>query len=70
MWFSPTWSYELYAQANERLNRPGQTKVCRVYHLILKGTHDERVLQSLKRKESGQNGALEALRMEILNTEK
>lgn len=66
VWFSPTWSYELYAQANERLNRPGQKNVCRVYHLILKGTHDERVLQSLKRKENGQNAALEALKLEVL----
>lgn len=66
IWFGLPWSLELYQQANERLNRPGQTQVCRVYHLVLKGTHDERVLKSLKNKEKGQNGALEALRLEIL----
>ena len=66
IWFGLPWSLELYLQANERLNRPGQTQVCRVYHLVLKGTHDERVLKSLKNKEKGQDGALESLRLEIL----
>ena len=66
IWFGLPWSLELYQQANERLNRPGQKNVCRIYHLILKGTHDERVLKSLQRKEKGQAAALEALRLEIL----
>lgn len=66
IWFGLTWSLELYQQANERLNRPGQTQVCRVYHLVLKGTHDERVLDALKNKDRGQAAALEALRLEIV----
>jgi SNF2 family DNA or RNA helicase len=66
VWYGLTWSLELYQQANERLNRPGQRHVCRVYHLILKGTHDARVLQSLKNKDEGQAAAIEALRLEIL----
>ena len=66
IWFGMTWSLELYQQANERLNRPGQTQVCRVYHLIMKGTHDERVLQALKNKDKGQAVAIEALRLEIV----
>ena len=66
LWFGLPWSLELYQQANERLNRPGQKNVCRVYHLILKGTHDERVLQSLYKKEKGQDAAIEALRLEVL----
>lgn len=70
VWFGLTYSYEIYAQANERMNRPGQTQICRVYHLILKGTHDERVLTALKRKETGQNVALEALRLEVLKEAK
>ena len=69
VWYGLTWSLELYQQANERLNRPGQKNVCRVYHLILKGTHDERVLQSLKNKDEGQAAALEALRLEITKEE-
>lgn len=70
IWFGVPWSLELYQQANERLNRPGQRHVCRVYHLLLNGTHDLRVLKSLKNKETGQDGALEALRLEIVKEAK
>lgn len=71
VWYGLTWSLELYQQANERLNRPGQKNVCRIYHLILKGTHDERVLTALKNKDIGQAAAIEALRLEIVKeTEK
>ena len=70
IWFGLTWSLELYQQANERLNRPGQKNVCRVYHLVLKGTHDTRVLQSLKNKDIGQAAAIEALRLEIVKETK
>lgn len=66
IWYGMTWSLELYQQANERLNRPGQKNVCRIYHLILKGTHDERVLTALKNKDKGQAAAIEALRLEIV----
>ena len=66
VWYGLTWSLELYQQANERLNRPGQQHVCRVYHLLLKGTHDARVLQALQRKDKGQAAAIEALRLEIV----
>ena len=66
IWYGMTWSLELYQQANERLNRPGQTQVCRVYHIIMGGTHDERVLKALQNKEEGQAAAIEALRLEIV----
>nr|DAU28104.1 MAG TPA: Chromatin remodeling complex ATPase [Caudoviricetes sp.] len=69
IWYGLTWSLELYQQANERLNRPGQKNVCRIYHLILAGTHDSRVLDALKRKNTGQAAALEALRLEIVGNE-
>ena len=70
IWYGLTWSLELYQQANERLNRPGQRNVCRIYHLILKGTHDERVLVALKNKDKGQAAAIEALRLEIVKERK
>lgn len=70
IWFGLTWSLELYQQANERLNRPGQTNVCHVYHLILKGTHDERVLLALQNKDKGQAAAIEALKLEIVKEER
>lgn len=66
VWYGLTWSLELYQQANERLNRPGQKNVCRVYHLLLEGTHDERVLKALNNKDNGQAAAIEALRLEIV----
>lgn len=66
IWFGLTWSLELYQQANERLNRPGQTEICRIYHIILRGTHDERVLAALAHKEKGQAAAIEALRLDVL----
>lgn len=69
IWYGLSWSLELYQQANERLNRPGQKHVCRIYHLILKGTHDERVLKALANKDKGQAAAIEALRLEILREE-
>ena len=69
IWFGLTWSLELYQQANERLNRPGQKNVCRIFHIVLQGTHDERVLGALARKEKGQTAALEALRLEIVKGE-
>ena len=66
IWLSLSWSLELYQQANERLNRPGQKNVCMIYHIILRGTHDERVLAALKRKDAGQERALDALKREVL----
>lgn len=70
VWTSLTYSCELYQQANERMNRPGQTQVCRVYHLVVKNTVDEKIMEALKRKENGQNSALEALRLEIIGEAK
>ena len=65
IWYGLTWSLELYQQANERLNRPGQTHVCRIYHLILKGTHDERVLGVLGGKDITQRALIDALKRVI-----
>lgn len=66
LWYSLTFSYELYAQACERMNRPGQKNVCVVYHLILKGTVDEKIKKALALKERGQAAAIEALKLEIM----
>ena len=65
VWFGLTWSLELYQQANERLNRPGQTDVCRIYHLIVKGTHDERVMQALENKDTSQRALIDALKAAV-----
>jgi len=66
IWFGVPDSLELYQQANERLNRPGQKNVCRVYHLLMADTHDPEALHNLGRKEKGQDAAIEALRLRVL----
>ena len=67
IWYSPTWNYEFYDQANKRLHRPGQTETVLIHLLIAKGTMDERVVNVvLKEKEAGQDKLLEALRAEIM----
>lgn len=67
IWFSPTWNYEFYDQANKRLHRPGQTETVLIHILIAKGTMDERVVDVvLKNKEVGQDRLLDALKAEIL----
>lgn len=62
VWFSLTWSLELYKQANARLDRQGQTESVIIHHLITRGTMDEYVMQVLDRKEKGQNGLMEAVK--------
>lgn len=68
VWFGLTYSLELYAQANSRLHRPGQTHTCFVYHLIASGTHDERVLKALKSKDTSQRALIDALK-QVIETE-
>ena len=68
-WYGLTYSLELYQQANERLNRPGQKNVCRIYHLIVKGTHDERVMRALEAKDITQKGLIDALKLDMEESE-
>lgn len=66
IWFSPTWNYEFFDQANKRLHRPGQTESVLIHILIARGTMDERVLNvALKSKEECQDGLLDALKAQI-----
>ena len=47
LWYTTTWSHEVYTQANARLYRQGQTKPVIVQRLITQGTVDERVASVL-----------------------
>jgi len=47
IWFSMTWSLELYQQANARLWRQGQKQTVVIHHIIAKNTIDERVMVAL-----------------------
>lgn len=65
VWFGPTWSLELYQQANARLHRQGQKEAVRIYHLIAEGTMDERVMSAIERKDLKQEDLLRQLKAEI-----
>ena len=41
IWFSPTYSRELYDQYNARVARKGQTEVTRIYRIVCPGTIDD-----------------------------
>lgn len=62
VWYSLPWSLELYQQANARLYRQGQTQAVVINHLIAEGTADEQVVESLKKKDTGQSALMAALR--------
>lgn len=61
VWYGLTWSLEMYQQANARLHRPGQKNDVEIYHIITKGTIDEKVLRVLSQKEVNQKMLLDAL---------
>lgn len=65
IWYSLTWSLELYQQANKRLHRSGQQKTVIIHQLIAKGTIDEDVMQALDGKRIGQDGLMEAIKARI-----
>lgn len=65
VWFSLTWSLELYQQTNARLYRQGQEETVQIYHLVTEGTLDEEVLKALERKDKHQDSLLEAVKAEL-----
>lgn len=62
VWYGPTWSLELYQQANTRLYRQGQQKPVIIHHLIAEGTVDEQVMRALESKDTSQAALLAALK--------
>lgn len=65
IWFSMTWSLELYQQANARLWRQGQKQTVVIHHIIAKNTIDERVMIALENKDTSQAALIEAVRAQI-----
>lgn len=65
IWFGLTWSLELYMQANARLWRQGQMNTVIIHHIICKGTIDEDVMKALKKKKSGQDELINAVKARI-----
>jgi len=62
VWFSLTWSLELYQQTNARLWRQGQKDTVVIHHLIAKGTIDEQVMKVLRLKDKTQSALIDAVR--------
>lgn len=65
VWYSMTWSLELYQQANKRLHRSGQEHTVVIHHLVADGTMDAEVMKALESKREGQDGLLEAIKARI-----
>ena len=65
VWFSLTWSLELYQQANARLYRQGQKDTVVIHHLITKNTIDEDIMKSIKRKDKTQEALMKAVKARI-----
>jgi SNF2 family DNA or RNA helicase len=62
IWFGIPWNLEHYDQAIARVYRQGQqSKTVFVYHIVARGTLDEKVLRVLRGKDRTQQTLLEAL---------
>ena len=70
IWYTPTWSLELYEQFNARLARQGQTERVTIYHLIADGTIDQRVLSVLALKSTIQDALMDELKADSLSKSK
>ncbi len=66
IWFSLTWSLELYQQVNRRLWRQGQqSDTVIIHHIISDGTIDERMVNSLDCKDKSQSALIDAVKAEL-----
>ena len=65
VWYGLTWSLELYQQANARLYRNGQNQPVQIYHLIVRDSIDEEVLQVLMGKTTKQDALIDAVKARI-----
>ena len=66
VWFSLTWSLELYQQTVARLWRQGQaSQTVVVQHLVSVGTIDERIMKALGDKSIMQDALIQAVKAEL-----
>lgn len=65
IWFTPTWSLELYQQANKRLHRQGQTERVIIHHLLVDGSIDYDVIVALGNKADTQDALLDSIKARI-----
>lgn len=65
IWFSLTWSLELYQQTNARLYRQGQNQPVTITHLVADHTLDQAVLAALESKNDNQSALINAVTSEL-----
>nr|BDD47864.1 DEAD/DEAH box helicase [Burkholderiaceae bacterium] len=65
VWYTLSYSLELYQQANARLHRQGQTEKVIVHHLMVPDSIDESVCEALEKKDLTQATLLHALRHRV-----
>lgn len=65
IWYTLTWSLELYQQANARLHRQGQERPVIVHRLLVQGGVDQDVAAALEDKDATQAALIEALKARI-----
>lgn len=66
VWFGSTWSLELYLQLNMRLDRPGQTELVRIIHIIVEDSIEEKLVEAVNIKGINQEQVLQYLRNQYL----
>lgn len=62
IWYSLTWSLEVYEQFIRRLWRQGQKNHIMVHHIIARDTVDEAIMLAIRRKDKTQQNLLNAVR--------
>lgn len=67
VWYSLTWSLELYEQTNARLHRQGQTQPVTIMHLVCESTIDQDVMRALQDKSVTQEGLVKAVKYQLEN---
>ena len=66
IWYTLSWSLELYQQANARLHRQGQEHPVIVHRLLVQGGMDQAVASALGKKDGVQEAMIQALKARII----
>lgn len=61
VWYSPTWSRELYDQFNARVARKGQSQQPLIYRILATGTIDEAIVETLRERGDAQHEMLRVM---------
>lgn len=68
VWFTLTWSLELYQQTNARLHRQGQREPVVIHHLAVKDSIEQKILAALAVKDTTQDALIDAVKATITTT--